>query len=125
MKLHTTKRELSVWGILKSWRRRKIDPECLILRAAEIGITIEEDVSDEEINKNILDLCQQLKEIHKKNKEYRDEILTNLANFSADIDDKKRAHYIQKMKKSERRNRLYSLLKFKRGKSITGVVLNA
>ena len=53
MKLHITKQELSVWGILKSWRRQKIDPECLIQRAANIGITIKEDVSDEEINKNI------------------------------------------------------------------------
>ena len=123
MKLHTTKRELSLWGILKSWRRQKINPECLIQRAAEIGITIEEDVSDEEINKNISDLCQQLKEIHKKSKEYRDEMLTNLANFSADIDDKKRAYYIRQMKKAERRNRVYSLLKFKQGKSIKGGVI--
>ena len=59
-----------------------------------------------------------MKEIHKKSKEYRDEILTNLANFSAYIDDKKRAHYICQMKKAERRNRVYSLLKLKRVKSI-------
>ena len=45
-------------------------------------------------------------------------MLTNLENFSADIDDKKRTHYIRQMKKAERRNRVYSLLKFKRGKSI-------
>ena len=75
----------------KYWNHGE-DPECLIQRAAEIGITIEEDVSDEKINKNISDLCQQLKEIHKKSKEYRDEMLNNLENFSADIDDKKRAH---------------------------------
>ena len=48
---------------------------------------MEENVRDEEINKNISDLHQQLKEINKKSREYRDEILTNLANFSADIDD--------------------------------------
>ena len=102
-----------MWGILKSWRRRKIDPECLIQRAAEIGIIIEEDFIDDKIDKNILDLRQQLKEIHKKSKEYRDEMLTNLANFSADIDDKKQAHYIQQMKKAERRKRVNSLLLFK------------
>lgn len=61
-----------------------------------------------------------MKEIHKKSKEYRDEILTNLEKFSLEIDNKKQANYICQMKKAKRRNRVYSLLKFKQGKSIKG-----
>ena len=118
IELHEVKRELAIWCILKSWRRRGIKLDCLLKRSKELGIPISKDVSEKDTKETITELRQKLREIHKKSKKYREEMLTNLANFSEDIDDTKRAHYLRQMKKAERKNRVYSLLKFKRGKSL-------
>ena len=44
-------------------------------------------------------------------------MLTNLANFAADIDDKQNAKVLRQMKRSERKARVYSLLKYQRKKN--------
>ena len=49
VELHEVKRALSIWCILKSWRRRKLDADCLLKRAKKIGINIEEDVPDKTV----------------------------------------------------------------------------
>ena len=58
-----------------------------------------------------------LKEIHKEIANLREEMLTNLVNFAADIDEKQKAKALRKMKKDERKARVYNLLKFQRKKS--------
>ena len=77
-----------------------MDADCLLKQAKEIGIQIKEDVPDKTVQEEITKLCQKLREIHKKSKDYREEMLTNLANFSADVDNAKRALYIRQMKKA-------------------------
>ena len=46
VELHEVKCALSIWCILKSWRRRKLDADCLLERTKEIGIHIEDDFPD-------------------------------------------------------------------------------
>ena len=43
-------------------------------------------------------------------------MLTNLANFAADINDKQKAKVLRQMKRSERKARVYSLLKYEKKK---------
>ena len=57
-----------------------------------------------------------LKKIHKEAADLREEMLTNLANLAADIDDEKKAKILHQMKKAERKGRVYNLLKYQRNK---------
>ena len=65
---------------------------------------------------NISDLRKQLKEAHAEAASKREEILINLANFAANTDDKQRAKVLRQMKVSEKKARVYSLLKHQRKK---------
>ena len=57
-----------------------------------------------------------MKKIHNKVAELRDETLTNLANFSADMTDNQKAKCIRQMKRQERKVRAYNFLRYQRQK---------
>ena len=90
--------------------------QCIIERAKSISIDIPEDVTISTIEQHIQRLRALLKQIHSKAAELREETLTNLANFSADMSDNQKAKCIRQMKRQEQKVRVYNLLKYQRQK---------
>ena len=82
--LHKIKRELSVWCIFKSWKRRKLKTDCIIARATRLGITIANNFPIGTINATITKLRTQLRKIHEESAKHREEALTQSANFAED-----------------------------------------
>ena len=62
--LHTIKRELSIWCIFKSWKRRNLRTNCIISKAKSLGIIIANHYPIGTINATIKKLPEQLKIIH-------------------------------------------------------------
>ena len=114
--LHKTKREYTMLCTLQSWKRRNLPLQCIIERVKSIFIDITEDVTIVTIEHYIQRLRASLKQIHSKAAELREETLTNLANFSADISDNQKAKYIRQKKRQEQKVRVYNLLKYQRQK---------
>ena len=54
-----------------------------------------------------------LKEIHKESANLREEMLTNLANFAADIDEKQKAKALRQMKKLNEKQEFTTCSNFK------------
>lgn len=114
--LHNIKRQLSIWRIFQSFWRRKLSTISIITQANEIGVTIADTIDHSIVTNTIADLWKQLEDIHAEAASKREEMLTNLANFAADINDKQKAKVLRQMKRSERKARVYSLLKYEKKK---------
>jgi hypothetical protein len=115
IKIHETKRDLSVWCQYKNRRIRKLLSNALIAHTAKIGLNMKEGMPVEEILVQIEKLRARVKEIHKDSADKQDESLLERANMADDADDKKKAKAIRQMKKTEKNNRAFQKLKFKRG----------
>ena len=114
--LDNIKRQLSIWYIFRSLRRRELSTLSLTARATEIGVNISANTTQKTVTNNIDNLRKQLKEAHAEAASKREEMLTNLANFEADTDGKQKAKVLRQMKVLERKARVYSLLKHQRKK---------
>ena len=118
--MHVAKQDLSIWSIVKSRLRRKLSIDTIITRAKSLGIDIDKNTSKEIINANASRLNQEVHSIHKNSANKRDDMMHDNANYSEDVGDKDKAKRLRQQKKEESKNRVYTALKFIRGRMIDG-----
>ena len=122
--IHTICRELVVWNALKYRKKKNLDNQAVFVRAAGIGIAISEETTFDEINDAICRLRQQIRDLHDRATELRDQHLLNLMNLARELQDKERTKMIETIRNQERRHRGYGLLEYFRSKAVRFQAVN-
>jgi hypothetical protein len=115
IKVHSKKRDLSVWCQYRNRRLRKLSSSALIHQVSEFGLGLSEGIPMDEIEAQIKTLRAAVKELHKNSNNTCDESLLERANMTEDADEKKKAKAIRQIKNTEQQARAFLKLKFERG----------
>ena len=119
IELHTLKRELSVWCLYRSRTNRNLPTHSLRRRAAQVGILIKPTVSIDDVNTRIINLRQQVHQIHLNSKEKRRESQRDQANLAEDAGEHKLAKTLRHQALIERKHAAFRQVKNASGQATT------
>ena len=97
--IHTVRRQLVVWNAFKYRKKKNLDNKVVFERAAAIGLPITENTTFDQIDEAIFDLRKEIRELHEKATEIRDQYLLDLLNLARELHDKEREKMIGTIRK--------------------------
>ena len=112
--LHQLKEQLSVYGELRRLMNNKLSISDLLNSAQHIGITIQQNLSVQQMDLQIKTLQAEVKECHKESATKRQEYLLDQANIANNNDNHARAQALAQIRNSERRTEAYQHLNYNR-----------